>query len=82
MLYHLMKERNSSLVRGSSRNTPSIELVIVLFWILFTPRIVIHMCLEGEAGFIRTYCSLHHYLLVWVMAPASADLSLSYKTWQ
>lgn len=30
-VYHLMRERNSSLVRGSSRNTPSMELVMVLF---------------------------------------------------
>lgn len=40
-----MSVRNSSLVRGSSLNTPSMELVTVRLRGLLTPRIVIHMCL-------------------------------------
>ena len=45
-----MSVRNSSLVLGSSLKTPSIELVRVLFSTLFTPRMVIHMCLDGGGG--------------------------------
>ena len=38
-------------MRGSSLNTPIMELVSVLFWSLLTPRMVIHMCLqEMEEG--------------------------------
>ena len=44
-LVDLTRVRNSSLVRGSSLNTPIIELVTVLFWGLLIPRIVMHMCL-------------------------------------
>lgn len=38
--------RNSSLVFGSSRKTPSIVDVTVLLLIFWTPRITMHMCLE------------------------------------
>lgn len=41
----LISDRNSSLVFESSRNTPSIVLVIVLLFIFCTPRITMHMCL-------------------------------------
>lgn len=44
----LMRVRNSSLVFGSSRNTPSMVLVTVLLFIFCTPRITMHMCLQNK----------------------------------
>lgn len=43
--------KNSSLVFGSSRNTPSIVEVTVLLLIFWTPRITIHMCLRKKIYF-------------------------------
>lgn len=37
--------KNSSRVFGLSRNSPNIQLVIVLLLIFCTPRIIIHICL-------------------------------------
>ena len=45
-----MSIRNSPRVRGSSLNTPIIELVTVLLPGLLTPLMVIHMWLEEEEG--------------------------------
>lgn len=45
-----MRDKNSSRVFESSRNTPSIVLVIVLLFIFCTPRITMHMCLWQPTG--------------------------------
>ena len=51
--------RNSSLVLGSSRKAPSMELVTVLLDGLETPLIVIHMCLGKEKKFRETEWRAH-----------------------
>ena len=40
--------KNSSRVFGLSRNSPNIQLVIVLLLIFCTPRIIIHICLFNK----------------------------------
>lgn len=46
-LHHLSNERNSSRVRWSFLNSPSMVEVVVLELIFWTPRITMHMCLKG-----------------------------------
>ena len=45
----LMRVRNSSRVLGSSRNTPSMQLVVVVALIFCTPRMTMHLqCFDVE----------------------------------
>ena len=44
---YLRSDRNSSRVRWSDRNSPSMVEVVVLELIFCTPRITMHMCLKS-----------------------------------
>ena len=50
-LYFLMSVRNSVLVRESSLNMPSMQLVVVMATACSTPRIDMHMCLKNFIQF-------------------------------
>ena len=49
--YFRVRVRNSSRLFGSSRNTPSMQLVTVFAPGFWTPLMTMHMCLESSEFF-------------------------------